>query len=135
MVGKAIKASSRDDNVIQKRNPEHAPGLRQLERQTLVLFAWAGVAAWMIVDNDQRGHAFANQRSKHIREAHHHAIDLTHSGNVTAANAMTRIQPEDMYRFLLRHAQLSADNVGDVRRCSYLHAQQWFLRERASSQL
>lgn len=104
MIGKAIEATFGNDHMIQKRDAEQRSSLRQAKRQVLILVAWCRNAAGMIVGDDHRCHSFADQRSKDVGQAHDDPIDLTDGGNVPTANAVSRVETEDMYGLLLGQA-------------------------------
>lgn len=100
MVRETVVARTRHDDVVQQGNAQQGRRLGQLERQSLIFLTRAAVTAWMIVDNDDRCHSLANQRPKHVCQAHDNAIDLPYRSNVTTANPMTSVETKDMDRLL-----------------------------------
>ncbi len=106
VLGEAVIAAAGHHDVIEQRDTQEVPGLRQPQGELLVFGARARLAAWVVVRHQRRGHPLAEQRPEHIGGAHQHAIDLPQGGDVTAADAVARVESEDVHRLLLALGQL-----------------------------
>lgn len=77
MLGEAVIAALRDDDVIEQHDAEQLSDLHQAQGEELVFAARQRLAARVVVGDHRRHQALAHQRSKHIRGTHLYAVDLS----------------------------------------------------------
>lgn len=87
--------------MVEQRNADNEPRLRDLRGQQAILFAGLDVSARMIVNDKDPGHRFPQERPEDISGADMDPIDLAERGDMATANAVPRVEAEDVYGLLL----------------------------------
>lgn len=110
--------------MIHERNSQDQARVENLRGEHTIRLTREDVTTWVIVSDERPGRGLTQQGAEDISRADVHPVHLTERRNVTAANAVARIESEDVHGLLLGLSELRLQQSSHVRCRQHLMAKE-----------